>query len=219
MASGERFHVLRGSRVDAVECAAQPKGARGDQLKRSKLALLCVLMLMSASGPSDLPSVDAGPSHHVGIARSSEVASTPEFGRETILSILHILNPRLGEQERQRIASAVLDNSEKYGIDPSLLMAVMWEESDIRPWVHSPKGAIGLMQVMPHMSPRSAMAGNLTTIENNIELGCLILADNIRRLGVEDGISSYFWGSKIRGVSYLNRILEKHASVQRLAES
>jgi hypothetical protein len=188
-------------------------------LKRSKLALLCALLLMSAAGRSDLPSVDAGPSPHAGSTRGSETGSVPEFGRETILSILRVLNPRLGEHELQRIASAVLDSGEKHSIDPALLMAVMWEESDVRPWAHSPKGAIGLMQVMPHMSARSAMAGNLTTIENNVELGCLILADNIRRLGVEDGISSYFWGSEIRGVSYLRRVLEKHASVQRLAES
>ncbi|MBW2288128.1 MAG: transglycosylase SLT domain-containing protein [Deltaproteobacteria bacterium] len=188
-------------------------------MKRSKLALLCALLLMSASGRSALPSVDAGPSLHAGSARAREVVAVPEFGRETILSILRVLNPRLRDQERQRIAQAVLDSSEKYGIDPALLMAVMWEESDVRPWAHSPKGAIGLMQVMPHMSAPSSMAGNLTTIENNVELGCVILADNIRRLGVEDGISSYFWGSEIRGVSYLHRVLEKHASVQRLAES
>lgn|GEM_PF-1606854 len=190
-------------------------------MKRSKFALLCALLLMSVSGRSDLPSVDAGPSLRAGSAQPPESVAVPgrEFGRGTILSILHVLNPRLGDQERQRIAQAVLDSSAKYGIDPALLMAVMWEESDVRPWVHSPKGAIGLMQVMPHMSASSAMAGNLTTIENNIELGCLILADNIRRLGVEDGISSYFWGSQIRGVSYLHRVLEKHASVQRLAES
>ena len=188
-------------------------------MKRSKLALLCALLLVSASGRSDLPPVDAGPSLQAASARAPEAVAVPEFGRETIVSILRVLNPRLGEHERQRIAQAVLDGSEKYGIDPALLMAVMWEESDVRPWAHSPKGAIGLMQVMPHMSKLSAMGGNLTTIENNIELGCLILADNIRRLGVEDGISSYFWGSEIRGVSYLNRVLEKHASVQRLAES
>jgi hypothetical protein len=188
-------------------------------MKRSKLALLCALLLMTASGPSELPSVDAGPSTQPDSARAPESVAAPEFERETILSILHVLNPRLGDQERQRIAQAVLESSEKYGIDPMLLVAVMWEESDVRPWVHSPKGAIGLMQVMPHMSAPASMAGNLTTIENNIELGCLILADNIRRLGVEDGISSYFWGSKIRGASYLHRVREKHASVQRLADS
>jgi len=186
-------------------------------LKRSKLALLCALLLLTASGGPHLPAVDAGPE-----TRAAAVpvrAAAPEFGRETILSILRELNPRLGDHEQRRIATAVLENSEKYGIDPALVMAVMWEESDLRPWVRSPKGAIGLMQVMPHMSGQAAMAGNLATIENNIELGCLILADNIRRLGVEDGISSYFWGSEIRGVSYLHRVLEKHASVQRLAQS
>jgi hypothetical protein len=75
------------------------------------------------------------------------------------------------------------------------------------------------MQVMPYMSAQMEIAGNLTTIENNIEAGCLILSDNIRRLGIEDGISTYFWGSEIRGVSYLQRVLEKHASVRRLSQS
>jgi soluble lytic murein transglycosylase-like protein len=172
------------------------------------------LLLLTSSGPA-LPTIDAAPS----IATAASSPAVPELDRAAIVSILRVLNPRLGDHEVARIAAAVLVSSEKYGVDPALVMAVMWEESDIRPWAHSPKGAIGLMQVMPHMSAQSGMAGNLTTIENNIELGCLILADNIRRLGVEDGISSYFWGSKIRGVSYLHRVLEKHASVQRLAES
>ena len=188
-------------------------------MNRSKLALLCALLLLSAAAGPALPPVAAGPVPRAAAAPAQERVSGPEFGRETIVSILRELNPRLGEHEHDRIAAAVLGSSAKYGIDPALVTAVIWEESDVRPWAHSPKGAIGLMQVMPHMSARTAMAGNLTTIENNIELGCLILADNIRRLGVEDGISSYFWGSKIRGVSYLNRVLEKHASVQRLAES
>jgi hypothetical protein len=74
------------------------------------------------------------------------------------------------------------------------------------------------MQVMPYMSAQTEMAGNLTTIEHNVEAGCQILADNIRRLGVEDGISAYFWGSNIGGVSYLNRVLAKRASVRRLSQ-
>jgi soluble lytic murein transglycosylase-like protein len=188
-------------------------------MNRSNLALLCALLLFSLSGVSALPPVSAGPALQAVSVYAPIAAADSEFGRDTITSILRELNPRLGDAELARIAAAVLESSAKYGIDPALVMAVMWEESDIRPWVLSPKGAIGLMQVMPHMSASAAMAGNPTTIENNIELGCLILADNIRRLGVEDGISSYFWGSTIRGVSYLHRVLEKHASVQRLAKS
>jgi soluble lytic murein transglycosylase-like protein len=189
-------------------------------VKRSRFALLTALALLLASGRSDLPSVDAG-----GVALTDSdappaVAEAPAvFGRETIIAVLHEVNPRLNESELRRIATAVLHSSAKYRIDPQLVTAVLWEESDARPWVRSPKGAIGLMQVMPHMSAQMEIAGNLTTIEKNIELGCLILSDNIRRLGVEDGISAYFWGSNIRGVAYLHRVLEKRASVRRLSES
>jgi len=187
-------------------------------VKRSGLVLVGVLALLSASGRSVLPPVGAPPIPLAGV-EASAAGSLPFFKPETIVAILSDVNPRLSEAELRRIGASVLHNSAKYGVDPELVTAVMWEESDARPWVRSPKGAIGLMQVMPHMSAQMEIAGNLTTIEKNIELGCLILADNIRRLGVEDGISAYFWGSEIRGVSYLHRVLEKRASVRRLSES
>ena len=63
------------------------------------------------------------------------------------------------------------------------------------------------------------LGGNLTTIESNVEAGCWILADNIRRLGEDDGISAYFWGSDIRGVAYLDRVRAARATVRRLVES
>jgi hypothetical protein len=99
------------------------------------------------------------------------------------------------------------------------VLAVMLVESNARPWAHSPKGAVGLMQVMPHMMQPLGLAGNLATIESNIEAGCFILSHNIRRLGVEDGISAYFWGSEIRGVAYLEKVLEARARVRSLATS
>ena len=142
MASGERFHVLRGSQNgrDRVR-HAQLTGARGDLLKRSKLALLCALLLMLASGRSDLPSVEAEPSRHAGSVRAPEAVAVPEFGRETILSILRVLNPRLGDQRAPADrASAVLDSSEKYGIDPALLMAVMWRGERHSPVGPQPEG-------------------------------------------------------------------------------
>jgi soluble lytic murein transglycosylase-like protein len=174
--------------------------------------------MLLASGRSDLPSVATAPPAFANF-EAPALGSSSGFGREQIVAILSDVNPRLSQGELRRIAAAVLQSSAKYGVDPVLVTAVMWEESDARPWARSPKGAIGLMQIMPYMSARVEIAGNLTTIEKNVEVGCLILADNIRRLGVEDGISAYFWGSEIRGVSYLHRVMEKRASVRRLSES
>jgi hypothetical protein len=56
----------------------------------------------------------------------------------------------------------------------------------------------------------------VATIESNIEAGCWILAGNIRRLGEEEGISSYFWGSDIRGLGYLEKVRAARAGLEKV---
>jgi hypothetical protein len=128
-------------------------------------------------------------------------------------------NSSLSAEEQSRVIEAVLRSSRRYGLDPYLVTAVLLVESDARPWAVSGKGAIGLMQVMPYMAEQLPLAGNLTTIESNVEAGCFILADNINRLGEAKGISSYFWGRRIRGVAYLERVQETRARVREASRS
>ena len=126
------------------------------------------------------------------------------------------LNPGLSQAGAERIWSAVERYAEKYQLAPDLVLAVLEVESHARIGARSPKGALGLMQVMPHMAAVLDLAGNHTTVETNVEAGCVILAHNIRRLGEEDGISAYFWGSEIRSVSYLNRVRSARVFYRRL---
>ncbi len=142
-------------------------------------------------------------------------ASSPPLDEPDVERILEQVNATLSPRERQRIATAVIRYSAKYELDPELVVAVMLVESSARPWVRSTKGAMGLMQVMPYMHAPLRMAGNLATIESNVEAGCLILAENIRRLGEADGVLAYFWGSEVRDASYLNRVMQARAEVQR----
>ncbi len=138
---------------------------------------------------------------------------------QAITSRLQELNPHLASEQAARIQSAILDSSQRYGLDPLLVMAVIEVESHAKPWAISPKGALGLMQVMPYMMRPMGLAGSPTTIEANVEAGCMILSGNIQRLGEADGISSYFWGSQIRGVSYLNRVQAARDRVRRATHS
>jgi soluble lytic murein transglycosylase-like protein len=131
-----------------------------------------------------------------------------------LLEHLDDRNSPLSKEEQHRVTEAVLRSSRRYGLDPYLVTAVLLVESDARPWAESGKGAIGLMQVMPYWAERLPLAGNLATIESNVEAGCFILADNIRRLGEEKGISSYFWGRQIRGVAYLEKVERARARVR-----
>lgn len=156
------------------------------------LALACLsVLLMSGRPPAAAPAL-------------ASVASPPPPVRVT--ARLAALNPHLTPGQLDRIEAAVHRYSAKYGLDPVLVAAVIEVESSGKPWARSPKGALGLMQVMPYMIRPMGMAGNASTIEANVEAGCAILASNIRRLGEEDGISAYFWGGNIRGDGYLRRV-------------
>ena len=136
-----------------------------------------------------------------------------------VAAVLEEENPGLSTAEVLRISRAVVRQSVRYQLDPELVTAVLLVESGARPGARSPKGARGLMQVMPYMMRPMGLAGNLSTVESNIEAGCIILAGNIRRLGESDGISAYFWGSQIRDGAYLDRVRAARARVRSVSSA
>ena len=203
--------------VDYPTRAAAHRNARsattsqppGGELSRAGLGLLIFMAALLV--------FDGAPAQRVDI---SETPLQEEvFDSRWAANELAKVNPGLTALELQRIGVAVMRNSEKYRVDPDLIIAVIKVESTARPWAVSASGALGLMQVMPHMGDTMDLPGNLTTIEVNIEAGCRILADNIRRLGENDGISAYFWGNDIRGVAYLDRVRQARREVQRPSNS
>lgn len=172
-------------------------------MSRTRLAALVVAVMAALSGaPASLPAPD------------SATAATRRA--DAVTARIRSLNGSLSGAEAERIWEAVDRYSAKYALAPDLVLGVLEVESHAHVGARSSKGALGLMQVMPHMASALDMAGNHTTIESNIEAGCLILAHNIRRLGEEDGVSAYFWGSDIRGVSYLNRVTAARQAYRRI---
>jgi len=185
--------------------------------RRIQTLALLVLSALLLSGAPGSREIDADVMGGTTLAAAS--SAQPIGVALTVERSLRHINPGLAPRERARIGAAIDRYSAQYDLDPDLVLAVILVESDARPWAHSPKGAVGLMQVMPHMMQPMGLAGNFATIESNIEAGCRILADNIRRLGVDRGISAYFWGSDIRGVAYLEKVLEARERVRGLRTS
>lgn len=172
---------------------------------------LAILLLLDGTSRTRVPEVDAARTvDAVEAARPAVTAALVEHLRSR--------NGSLSQEEQRRVVESVLRSSRRYALDPHLVTAVLLVESDARPWAESGKGAIGLMQVMPHMAEKMAeklpLAGNLATIESNIEAGCFILAENIARLGEARGISAYFWGRNIRGDAYLEKVERARARVR-----
>lgn len=71
----------------------------------------------------------------------------------------------------------VLAAAKAYALDPALIHAVIAAESNYRPTAVSPKGAIGLMQVMPATGARYGVSAKaLRRPETNIRVGARYLA-------------------------------------------
>lgn len=114
-------------------------------------------------------------------------------------------NPRLSQAERLAVGRAVIKHGIVKKVDPYLVAAIIIVESKGRIMARSPKGARGLMQVMP----RWASPGeNLFDIDKNIEIGTEILAENIRRWGYIRGIQAYFWGVMEPDGRYLAKVFK-----------
>lgn len=126
--------------------------------------------------------------------------------RSGVIAALAAKAPRVNSQLSDRIAASIARCGREQSLPPDLVLAVLMQESSARPGAHSPKGAIGLMQVMPHMFEVLALPGSAAHVEANIEAGCTLLADNIRRLGEERGISTYCWGNNVGNDRYLRGV-------------
>ncbi len=185
---------------------------------RSRRVATWALVILGALLVLDAPPIQFERGLDV-VSPEDEIEATRSAVTAALVSHLHDRNSVLSGEEQNRVIEAVLRSSRRHGLDPFLVTAVLLVESDARPWAESGKGAIGLMQVMPYMAENLPLAGNLSTIESNVEAGCFILADNIRRLGEVKGISSYFWGRRIRGIAYLQKVQRARQRVREASAS
>lgn len=86
---------------------------------------------------------------------------------------------RLGEETERIIEEAIEEAAARYGLDPNLIRAVMKRESGGHRKAVSPKGASGLMQLMPGTAAHYGVK-NIFDPAQNIDAGAHYLADLIK---------------------------------------
>jgi hypothetical protein len=134
-----------------------------------------------------------------------------------------IQTPEEDHQDRSLLAGTpygeiIASMSQAHGVDPMLIRALIQVESGYRPKARSPKGAMGLMQLMPSTA-REYKVRNPFEPKANIEAGIKHLKSLIDTFGgVELGLAAYNAGpravKKFNGVppyretrNYVTRIL------------
>jgi hypothetical protein len=95
----------------------------------------------------------------------------------------HLLAGRMDElnnRRRQLYDAYIRDASRSYKIDPALVKAVIHVESDFNPLAVSPRGARGLMQLMPQTAARYNETDLFSPVAN-IDVGTRHLATLLQR--------------------------------------
>lgn len=123
-----------------------------------------------------------------------------------------------------RILKAVKKHSEIFKVDADLVIALIEHESSFDSSVISPKGAVGLMQLMPETAEIMARLLNkfgyrLTNVEDNIELGVSFLAILLEYNTQEKALQRYYagglWDTDL-AKRYRMEVLQKYVSLKNL---
>jgi hypothetical protein len=86
-----------------------------------------------------------GPTQFIGTAATPLVPAVQAAASQPLTRV----EPVFPNQLHPVLAGYLDDAATRYGVDPALVRAVAWQESRFHSDVISPKGAIGIMQLMP----------------------------------------------------------------------
>lgn len=217
----EAFGVLL-----AVSCMALPEMAQADVLQIGSSGAEWV-----AGGPAALPSASdlaqIDPSSGVSFIGST-VARAPEQVESTPMEVDSRLHPQsiteaLDAAGPTRWRERVAQLAAKYDISPTLLEAVVWQESRWNELAVSPVGARGLTQLMPGTAAQ--MGVNAGDPMANLEGGARYLRMQLDAFGgdIEKALAAYNAGpgrvQKAGGIPNIRETKAYVASIMaRLAE-
>lgn len=141
--------------------------------------------------------------------RENQANSGDSTNLEQASNLLHSNNAVVNNQKETSIAPTthklvdgtswldpiISKASSKYGVETSLIRAVIKAESDFNPNAVSHAGASGLMQLMPSTA-RSLGVTDSFDPEQNVMAGTRFLKDMIQRYGgnIDSALAAYNWG-------------------------
>ena len=85
------------------------------------------------------------------------------------------------------VATAIRASSERHGVNHALLEAVAWQESHFRQDAVSPKGARGVMQLMP--ATARTLGADAADLTANVDAGAAYLARMLRQFNGDPSLA------------------------------
>ena len=135
------------------------------------MALLVTALWGLGYAPAHSQVIDISPDGHTDIYKGPVVASAE--GVRPLTRAAQQIQPSLP------VAAAIQDSASRHALSQALIAAVAWQESRMRQNAVSPKGARGVMQLMP--ATASGLGVNASELSSNVDGGAAYLARMLDR--------------------------------------
>jgi soluble lytic murein transglycosylase-like protein len=134
-------------------------GIHGGEKRAAKTILALLVLCFCATrahadvidiAPNGAATIYKGPTLFTGTS-TSPIAAAPAAPATTGVNPIAVAtsDPRFPMTMHPVLVGYLNDAATRFNVDPGLVQAVAWQESKFRSDVISPKGAIGIMQLMP----------------------------------------------------------------------
>jgi len=133
-----------------------------------------------------------------------------------ISTIISNIQPKLDPEVCKIIAKSIIKYSKQYQLLPEFIICIIEQESAFRLTLISSANCKGLMQINPAAHPEKLKKlkiknGSIFYIDNNIQLGCMILREYYDKTkDIEKALTRYVGGSNQK---YVSDILSQFATI------
>jgi soluble lytic murein transglycosylase-like protein len=208
-----------------------PAPPSGSRFASRPVAAGALVLLLGVAAPCARAPEGAGGA----LAGAATESRDPELA--AVRRWLEPVARELGAREGDALAATLVRTSREHSLPPAFVIAVIEVESRFDPYAVSPKGALGLMQVLPSTGAEVARRigipwrGPRTLFDPhaNVRIGVAYLRGLVERYAsVRAALAAYNWGpgqidARLRGgsglpVHYSERVLDAYFAARR-AES
>jgi soluble lytic murein transglycosylase-like protein len=148
--------------------------------KRVFVLIFCVYLVIAGAWIFGRPRRISPPLNEAPTAKSKTAAPTQALVLNNFLKLPKETGPPVAAELEQpavqrkkagdKFHPIIVDAANRYEVDPAMIKAIIWAESDFDPNAVSEQGAVGLMQLMPSTA-RSMGIKNCLNPEDNIHAG------------------------------------------------
>lgn len=207
-----KIHPVEQYRFDGEKLVLYTKK---NPIKSAICVAMVAMALVSIKPVNDYIYSPEAYSQEYGVVVKKDVVKT------AFSSYIQDVNPKVDEEDAEKIATSVIKWGEHFGQDPALLLAIAKVESTFNKYAISPVGAMGILQVLPRWhidklkdAEKTLGSPEMFKIDPNVYVGAQVIRDCKKKFGSVETALKCYNGSVGMDTSYASSVLKAKYAIE-----